>query len=63
MRGYAANEEATTDTFKGGWFHSGDLAVRHPDGYIEIKVSLCAELPHELRTTTTACDDQGVCCQ
>ena len=37
MKGYLKNPEATQSAFKGGWFHTGDLAVRHPDGYVEIK--------------------------
>src|SRR5207249_8020700 len=37
MRGYFADEAATAEAFRGGWFHSGDLAVMHPDGYIEIR--------------------------
>ncbi len=37
MKGYLDNEEETEESFKGGWYHSGDLAVWHPDGYIEIK--------------------------
>jgi fatty-acyl-CoA synthase len=37
MKGYLKNPEATDEVFRGGWFHSGDLAVWHPDGYIEIK--------------------------
>lgn len=37
MMGYLKNETATREAFAGGWFHTGDLAVRHPDGYIEIK--------------------------
>lgn len=37
MKGYLKNPSATDDSFVGGWFHSGDLAVWHPDGYIEIK--------------------------
>jgi fatty-acyl-CoA synthase len=36
MRGYYNDAEATAKAFKGGWFHSGDVAVRHADGYIEI---------------------------
>jgi len=37
MRGYLKNPRATQEAFAGGYFHSGDLAVRHPDGYIELK--------------------------
>jgi fatty-acyl-CoA synthase len=37
MKGYFADDAATTEAFRGGWFHSGDLAVMHPDGYIEIR--------------------------
>src|SRR5690606_33109765 len=37
MKGYLHNPAATAEAFAGGWFHSGDLGVRHPDGYIEIK--------------------------
>ena len=37
MIGYYASPEATAEAFRGGWFHSGDLAVMHPDGYIEIR--------------------------
>jgi len=37
MLGYWDNPEATEEAFEGGWFHSGDLAVVHPDGYIEIR--------------------------
>jgi len=37
MKGYLKNTAASARTFAGGWFHSGDLAVRHPDGYIEVK--------------------------
>ncbi len=37
MCGYLKNPKATEDSFKGGWFHSGDLGVWHPDGYIELK--------------------------
>lgn len=36
-KGYFANEEATATAFRGGWFHSGDIGVWHPDGYIELR--------------------------
>jgi fatty-acyl-CoA synthase len=36
-KGYFDNEEATEEAFEGGWYHSGDVAVWHPDGYIEIR--------------------------
>jgi fatty-acyl-CoA synthase len=36
MKGYYADPDATARAFEGGWFHSGDIAVRHPDGYVEI---------------------------
>jgi fatty-acyl-CoA synthase len=36
MKGYFKNPEATAEAFKGGYFHSGDLAVQHGDGYIQI---------------------------
>jgi fatty-acyl-CoA synthase len=37
MLGYYRDDEATAKAFAGGWFHSGDLAVMHPDGYIELR--------------------------
>ncbi len=37
MKGYLNNQEATEKAFAGGWFHSGDLAVVYPDGYLKIK--------------------------
>ncbi|WP_319775085.1 acyl-CoA synthetase [Breoghania sp.] len=37
MKGYLKNREASDKAFAGGWFHSGDLGVRHPDGYIQLK--------------------------
>ena len=36
MKGYFKNPEATAEAFAGGYFHSGDIAVQHPDGYIQI---------------------------
>ena len=37
MKGYLKNPDATAESLRGGWFHSGDLAVWHPDGYIQVK--------------------------
>jgi fatty-acyl-CoA synthase len=37
MKGYLKNPAASVEAFRGGWFHSGDLGVWHPDGYIQIK--------------------------
>ena len=37
MKGYLKNRKATDEAFAGGWFHSGDLGVLHPDGYIQLK--------------------------
>ena len=37
MQGYYMDPEATAEAFRGGWFHTGDLAVVHPDGYAEIR--------------------------
>jgi len=37
MKGYLKNPAATAEAFAGGWFHTGDLAVLHPDGYVKIK--------------------------
>jgi fatty-acyl-CoA synthase len=37
MKGYLKNPAATAEAFAGGWFHSGDLAVVHPDGYIKVR--------------------------
>ena len=37
MKGYLKNPAATAEAFRGDWYHTGDLAVRHPDGYVEVK--------------------------
>ncbi|RKQ70690.1 acyl-CoA synthetase [Oceanibaculum indicum] len=37
MKGYLKNPAATEKAFRGGWFHTGDLGVLHPDGYVELK--------------------------
>jgi fatty-acyl-CoA synthase len=37
MKGYLKNPAATDEAFAGGWFHTGDLAVMHDDGYVELK--------------------------
>ncbi len=37
MKGYMKNAKATAESLAGGWFHSGDLAVLHPDGYVQLK--------------------------
>src|SRR6266571_4228018 len=37
MKGYLKNPQATEEAFEGGWFHTGDLGVAHPDGYVELK--------------------------
>jgi fatty-acyl-CoA synthase len=37
MKGYLKNKKATREAFAGGWFHSGDLGVKHSDGYIQLK--------------------------
>jgi fatty-acyl-CoA synthase len=37
MKGYLKNPAATAQAFEGGWFHSGDLGVKYPDGYIQLK--------------------------
>ena len=37
MKGYLKNPKASAEAFRGGWFHSGDLGVLHPDGYIQLK--------------------------
>jgi fatty-acyl-CoA synthase len=37
MKGYLKNQQATEEAMAGGWFHSGDLGVMHPDGYIQLK--------------------------
>ncbi|OYX11075.1 MAG: acyl-CoA synthetase, partial [Rhizobiales bacterium 32-66-8] len=37
MKGYLKNPSATQAAFAGGWFHSGDLGVKHPDGYVQLK--------------------------
>ncbi|MBZ0124853.1 MAG: AMP-binding protein, partial [Rhodocyclaceae bacterium] len=37
MKGYLKNPKASEEAFRDGWYHSGDLAVMHPDGYVKIK--------------------------
>jgi fatty-acyl-CoA synthase len=37
MKGYLKNPRSTEAAFAGGWFHSGDLGVKHPDGYVQLR--------------------------
>ena len=37
MKGYFDDPEATAEAFRGGWFHSGDIGVMHPDGYVQLR--------------------------
>ncbi len=37
MKGYLNNQDATDEAFSGGWFHTGDLGVMHPDGYLQLR--------------------------
>ena len=37
MKGYLKDSGATEAAFAGGWFHTGDLAVKHPDGYVQLR--------------------------
>jgi len=37
MKGYLKNKSSTDKAFAGGWFHSGDLGVKHPDGYVQLR--------------------------
>ena len=37
MKGYLKNKPSTDRAFDGGWFHSGDLGVKHPDGYVQLR--------------------------
>src|ERR1700689_5525428 len=37
MKGYLKNKASTDKAFEGGWFHSGDLGVKHPDGYVQLR--------------------------
>ena len=37
MKGYLKNKDSTDKAFAGGWFHSGDLGVKHPDGYVQLR--------------------------
>jgi len=37
MKGYFEDEKATEEAFRGGWFHTGDVGVMHPDGYVELR--------------------------
>ncbi|MEM8791960.1 MAG: acyl-CoA synthetase [Pseudomonadota bacterium] len=37
MKGYLKNPSANEEAFRGGWFHTGDIAVKHPDGYVQIR--------------------------
>ena len=37
MKGYFKDKDATDKAMKGGWFHTGDLAIMHPDGYVKLR--------------------------
>ncbi|MEP1214389.1 MAG: AMP-binding protein [Marinobacter sp.] len=54
MKGYLKNPKATEEAFRGGWFHTGDLAVWHEDGYLEPEsVTLQANIPRKSPSALT----------
>jgi fatty-acyl-CoA synthase len=60
MKGYLKNPKASEEAFRGGWFHSGDLAVMQPDGYVKIKdrskdVIISAARTSRRRKSRTSC--------
>jgi fatty-acyl-CoA synthase len=60
MEGYYRDPEATARAFHGGWFHSGDAAVVHPDGYVEIRDRLKDVIISGARTSRRS--KSKVCC-
>ena len=59
MRGYLENGQATEEAFRGDRFHTGDIAVRHPDGYVEVKDRAKVKRRSSGRHGSIDCRQQG----